>query len=343
MRRPCGCFRHDLMEKAELIANCRRTPDGLSHPSIRRGKRGLFDFPIAGAVPRRVRRVKGTISSGVFLLSLVLLQSHAFCGEMIEKTIEYRTVPGDYGAIISGKLGMSWDQIARDNGIDPAAVIERGRILRVRFRRIVPEMIENGLVINIPDRTLYRFEAGRLKDDYFISAGRPTWQTPLGDFVITAKAKDPTWFVPPSIQKEMEAEGKEVVVEVPPGSDNPLGKYWLQLSIKGVGLHGTNAPQSIYKFRSHGCMRLRPEIAEFLYRHLPVGTPGRIIYKPVKMAKKDGRVFLEVYRDFYKMGIDYEAEAGRLAKELNATNAIDWSKVREALAKKDGIARDVSR
>ena len=68
--------------------------------------------------------------------------------------------------------------------------------------------------------------------------------------------------MPLSIQKEMEASGQDVLIEVPPGAENPLGRYWLQLSIEGIGLHGTNAPQSIYKFRSHGCMRLRPEVAE---------------------------------------------------------------------------------
>ena len=269
-------------------------------------------------------------------------QRAAFAAELIQKTIEYKTSPGDYGGIISGKLGVDWSTIAKENGLNPDAPLAKGRLLKVSFARIVPETMDNGIIINIPDRTLYRFEGGRLKDYYFIAAGKPTWQTPLGPFVIKAKAKDPTWYVPLSIQKEMEEEGRDVLVEVPPGTDNPLGKYWLQLSIKGVGLHGTNAPQSIYHFRSHGCMRLRPEVAELLFRELPTGTPGKILYLPVKMAKtKDGRVLLEVYRDFYKMGIDYAAEVKRLLKELDAVNSVDWNKIEEGIRKKDGIVRDV--
>jgi L,D-transpeptidase ErfK/SrfK len=292
-----------------------------------------------------------TIPRGICLSLVIVVPffaffvcTRAFASEVIQKNIEYKTVAGDYGVIISGKVGMDWGQIAKENSLDPGAPLSRGQVLKVKFMRIVPETMEDGIIINIPDRTLYRFEGGRLKDYYFIAAGKPTWQTPLGDFVIKAKAKDPTWYVPPSIQKEMEEEGKDVLIEVPPGAENPLGKYWLQLSIKGVGLHGTNAPQSIYKFRSHGCMRLRPEVAELLYKEVPVGTPGKILYKPVKMAKtKDGRILLEVYRDFYKTGLKYPDEVTRMLKELDAADRVDWSKIEEAIRKRDGLVRDVSK
>ena len=268
----------------------------------------------------------------------------AFAAELIQKAVEYRTVPGDYGVVISGKIGMDWSHIAKENGIDPDAPLSKGHVLKVKFTRIVPEKMDNGIIINIPDRTLYRFEGGRLKDYHFIAAGKTTWQTPLGNFVITAKATDPTWYVPLSIQKEMEEEGREVLVEVPPGAENPLGKYWLQLSIKGVGLHGTNAPQSIYKFRSHGCMRLRPEVAELLFKEVPVGAPGKIIYKPVKMVKtQNGKVFLEVYKDFYKMGVNYPEEVKRMLRDMNAVNDVDWNRIEEGIRAKDGIVRDVTK
>jgi L,D-transpeptidase ErfK/SrfK len=288
-----------------------------------------------------VFRLAGALAA---ILPVLLTCPDAHGAELIQKAVEYKTSAGDYGFLISGKIGMDWSHIAHENGLDPDAPLAKGQLLKIKFARIVPEAIENGIIINIPDRTLYRFEKGQLKDYHFIAAGKPTWQTPLGTFVIKAKAKDPTWYVPESIQKEMEEEGKEVLVEVPPGADNPLGQYWLQLSIKGVGLHGTNAPQSIYKFRSHGCMRLRPEVAELLFKELPVGTPGRIIYKPVKMVKtRNGKVFLEVYRDFYKMGINYEAEVKRIVREMNAAGDVDWDRIAEGIKAKDGIVRDVTR
>ncbi len=303
--------------------------------------------PQSPSAASNLLRIQGS-GPGILACSLLMLavlsRPDAFGEDIIERTIEYRTVAGDYGGIISGKLGMDWSYIAKENSLSPDAPLAKGKTLRVNFVRIIPEKIENGIVINIPDRTLYRFEGGKLKDYHFIAAGKPTWQTPLGEFVIKAKAKDPTWFVPPSIQKEMENEGKDVLIEVPPGAENPLGRYWLQLSIKGIGLHGTNAPQSIYGFRSHGCMRLRPEVAEFLFKDVAVGTQGRIIYRPVKMARTaEGRILLEVYKDYYAKKTDYPGEVKRMLRELNASNYVDWTKIEEALKKKDGIVRDVSK
>jgi L,D-transpeptidase ErfK/SrfK len=262
---------------------------------------------------------------------------------IIEKDITYTVVRGDYGGVIEGKLGVGWADIAAANSINPRAPLVRGQALKVRFRRIIPVRVENGIVINIPDRTLYRFYEGKLKDYYFISAGKPTWQTPLGEFTIKSKTKYPTWYAPIPIQKEMEANEQDVIVEIPPGPENPLGKYWLQLSLEGIGLHGTNAPQSIYKFRSHGCMRLRPEVAEFLFNDVVVGTKGIVMYETVKAAKtSDGRIVIEIYKDFYKRRINYDDKIKERLKELNALDRVDWNKIKEAIEKKDGLVWDVS-
>jgi L,D-transpeptidase ErfK/SrfK len=285
--------------------------------------------------------------SSAFLCLYTLIFASLHCSEaseLIQNEFEYIIVPGDSPGVIAGKLGLNWDVIAQQNSLNPKTRLKVGRALKVHFIRIVPETIEDGIIINIPDRTLYRFEGGRLKDYYFIAAGKPTWQTPLGDFIIKAKAKDPTWYVPPSIQREMENEGKEILIEVPPGPDNPLGDYWFQLSLSGIGLHGTNAPQSIYRFVSHGCMRLSPDVAEKLFAEVPVGTKGRIVYRPVKAAKtSDGRIFLEAYRDFYKKGIDFKAEATGLLDGLGAPKHVDWEKVDDVLTKKEGVVVEVTK
>jgi L,D-transpeptidase ErfK/SrfK len=282
--------------------------------------------------------------SVVIFLSLLLLEGEVFAAELIEKQIVYRVEKGDHGGIISGKLGMDWPRIARENSLNPDAPLAVGQRLKMTFRRIVPEEIEDGIIINIPDRTLYRFEKGKLKEYSFIAAGKPTWQTPLGEFVVTGKTKEPTWYVPPAIREEMEQEGRDVLVEVPPGPDNPLGKYWISLSLKGIGLHGTNAPQSIYKFRSHGCMRLRPEVAEALYHDVAVGTKGRIIYRPVKIFRATGgTIYLEVYRDVYKKGVNYSEEVKKMLQELHAEQDVDWDRIRKTIERKDGIVTDVSK
>ena len=78
------------------------------------------------------------------------------------------------------------------------------------------------------------------------------------------------------------ADGREIVVGgnllVPPFGTNQrrypdvLGTRRLNLG-DGYALHGTNRPETIGQAVSHGCVRLRNEDIEWLYDHVPVGTP----------------------------------------------------------------------
>ena len=58
---------------------------------------------------------------------------------------------------------------------------------------------------------------------------------------------------------------------IPAGKDNPVGTRWIGLSEKGYGIHGTNAPRSIGRAASHGCIRLRNRDMEKLFSMLRVG------------------------------------------------------------------------
>jgi hypothetical protein len=42
---------------------------------------------------------------------------------------------------------------------------------------------------------------------------------------------------------------------LPIGPNNPVGVMWIGLNRPGIGIHGTNVPQSIGRSSSHGCMR----------------------------------------------------------------------------------------
>src|SRR5207245_10897624 len=101
-----------------------------------------------------------------------------------------------------------------------------------------------------------------------------------GHYRSVRRRQDRVWQVRPPSQAEMRAQGEQVVREVPPGPDNPLGKYWIQLSAPGYGLHGTNAPASIGKYASQGCMRLLPEHVELLYPEARAGPPADIVHAP---------------------------------------------------------------
>src|SRR5688572_2437083 len=168
----------------------------------------------------------------------------------------YVTVEGDTWPLLEARFGVDAPTLITDNGLTARRPLPAGLELRVDNRHIVPEALERlGLVINVPQRMLFH-DAGEMVMGAPLAVGKPTWRTPLGPFTIVAREEDPTWDVPASIMEEARRAGRQLPASVPPGPSNPLGKYWLGLSIGGVGIHGTNAPSSIYHAVTHGCMRL---------------------------------------------------------------------------------------
>ena len=59
---------------------------------------------------------------------------------------------------------------------------------------------------------------------------------------------------------------------IPPGPRNPVGIVWIGVNKKGIGIHGTDSPDTIGRSASHGCIRLRNEDITRLYDTVPVGT-----------------------------------------------------------------------
>ncbi len=47
----------------------------------------------------------------------------------------------------------------------------------------------------------------------------------------------------------------DTAFELPSGPNNPVGVCWIGLNKPGIGIHGTNNPQTIGRAASHGCMR----------------------------------------------------------------------------------------
>jgi lipoprotein-anchoring transpeptidase ErfK/SrfK len=261
----------------------------------------------------------------------------------------YTVVKSDTIRLVSAKLGVTQQHLRSQNGLNAKAYLKVGQKLAYNNRKIIPQQVKNGIIINIPDRTLYYFQQGVLVTSLPVALGsvvkneKYIWQTPVGKFKITGKVKDPTWTVPPSIQTEMEEKGKEVVTTVPPGPENPLGKFAIKTSIPGILIHSTTKPSSIYSFSSHGCIRLSPDQMEEFYPKIKVNTRGEIVYKPVKLAVTDnGRVYLEVHNDVYKKSAGLVEEARKLVEKQKLSALVNWEKLKSVVQQKRGIAEDIS-
>lgn len=266
--------------------------------------------------------------------------SHTVTGNVFPYTVKR----GDSLRLIASRFAVPSSLIALYNRIDPKDKLEEGTELWIYNLHIAPDWKQDGIVINLPQRMLYRFQQGRLLESFPVGLGKPSWPTPTGDYKVVNLQADKEWIVPESIQEEMRAEGKPVITRVPPGPKNPLGKYWIGLSAPGYGIHGTNAPGSVYGFKSHGCIRALPEDIEALSKEAPVGTAASLIYQTTLLALTwDGHVYVEVHKDTYQHGDDPLAEIETLARQAQVVDRINWPLVEEVARRRDGLAVDVTR
>lgn len=257
---------------------------------------------------------------------------------------QYEVVSGDSVTSLGSRYGIDPREIAAANGLKPGQAIAPGRTLQLDNRHIVPMFEDDvALAINVPQRMLFLIGGDPIVG-YPVALGRRDWPTPLGDFTVIAKEENPTWDVPASIQAEMRREGRAVVQRVPPGPGNPLGAFWLGLSLGSVGIHGTNAALSIFRHTTHGCVRVHPEDIASLYPRVAVGTRGQIAYEPVLLARTADGIFLEAHPDVYRrVKGDPLWSVREMAAAAGISGEIDWPEVGRVLHARSGIARAVGR
>jgi L,D-transpeptidase ErfK/SrfK len=286
----------------------------------------------------------------VFLLFVFLLFLHGQAGsqdnapaadQLIGSEFSYVIQRGDSLTGIGARFGVNVGVLTADNGLSPGSRLKTGQQLRVDNRHIVPNIVSDGILINIPQRMLFYFKEGRLIRAFPVGLGRHDWPTPTGPFKIVTKEENPIWDVPISIQEEMQREGKAVKTCVAPGPDNPLGKHWLGLSIAGYGIHGTIAPASIYQFQTHGCIRARPDDIAELFDDVSRGTTGILVYRRLMIANVDGKIYLEVHPDVYKKATDLGPQFEELLKTVSPEFRVDRERATSIIRKQDGIAQEI--
>lgn len=146
--------------------------------------------------------------------------------------------------------------------------------IRLSFVTTKPDVASadfvRAIVIMRSSNRLLLWGREQLIRSFQVATGQAAYPTPLGDYEIVTKQKDPWWYPPPSPWATNEKP-------VPPGPGNPLGTRWMGLSAPYVGIHGTPDAASIGYSASHGCIRMRIPDAEWLFGHVDVGTPVFIV------------------------------------------------------------------
>ncbi len=108
---------------------------------------------------------------------------------------------------------------------------------------------------------------GKLVAVFPATVGSEEKPTPEGKFKVTSRDADPTYRYNPDYEFKGVKAHKPFTIK--PGPNNPVGSYWIGLSVgNGYGIHGTAEPSKVGKSESHGCIRLTNWDARFLGEHL---------------------------------------------------------------------------
>lgn len=216
---------------------------------------------------------------------------------------------------------------------------------------LVPGHLEDGILVNLAQLRLYRFEKGVMVETHPLGIGREGLNTPLGSTTIISKRKNPTW----TPTARMRKENPDLPAVVGPGPDNPLGDRALYLGWDLYRIHGTNIPWGVGRRTSSGCMRMYPEDVTVFFDHVPVGTKVTVINQQVVVGAQGGRLWLSVYPslqgwDQVENDEPVTEKAAFTSDEVDRINAaagknytVDWEAVHRAFSEERGYPVAISK
>jgi len=218
---------------------------------------------------------------------------------------------------------------------------------------ILPDAPREGIVLNVAAMRLFYYSPTSETEmpaviTHPVGIGQVEWATPTGATEVVGKARDPVWYVPRSIREEHAAAGDPLPSVVPPGPDNPLGEFVLQLGIPGYLIHGTNQPYGVGMRVSHGCVRLYPEDIAPLFEDIPIGTPVHIVNQPYLLGWQNGHLYLEAHPPLADDERDWNTEIIALISDAiedagYAERKIDWKRVQKVAETGRGVPVSISK
>jgi L,D-transpeptidase ErfK/SrfK len=299
----------------------------------------------AGCGPFRIGRPHPAAEPEKITAALARVPASGELPGLVGRMQYHRVKQGETLLDVAREAGLGFHELRDANPTIDEWVPPAGVEVVVPSRWILPRSRYRGVVVNIPEMRMYVFpnqtRPGELVPlrTWAVGIGTEEAPSPIGPFTIRAKDANPTWIVPDSILKTMDKPQRVV----PPGPENPMGAYRIRLSHGSYAIHGTNDPWSIGRLTTHGCIRLYPEDLEVFYPQVSLGTPGELVYEPVKLGVRDGRVYVEVHTDVYGRIRDLGAYARAEVKKAGLEPRVDPELLRGAVQGKLGIPVDVTR
>lgn len=117
-----------------------------------------------------------------------------------------------------------------------------------------PDFSKRSIFVSVEDKMLDLYDGSQLIASFPITPGSKQLPAPKGVWEIIGAYTMPEF----RWDEMMLYHGKRSAnaFEIPPGPRNPVGILWCGLDKIGIGIHGTNVPETIGRAASHGCIRL---------------------------------------------------------------------------------------
>lgn len=256
---------------------------------------------------------------------------------------------GDSLIKIGKQYGIGYHEMLEANNLHRLKRLQVGQSVIVPAQYILPpQTYRKGIVINLAELRLYYFDP---QGKYVITApvglGREGWRTPTGKTYVVRKEENPIWHVPESIREyTLNTKDRLLPEEVPPGPENPLGKFALYLGKPGYLIHGTNAPDTVGKLYSSGCIRMSADDIKNLFQLAERGTPVYIINHSLKTGWLNGNLYLESHVPVSHQ--EDESNWNHVTKETIIYNAtqwrhvyVNWDKVNIIVKQRRGIPEEI--
>ena len=151
--------------------------------------------------------------------------------------------------------GKNWDHLA------PGEELKVPNVLPFEIEKYTEQQLKPNpafsarkIFVDTKERLLEVFDNDQLVCVFPITPGSQTLPAPVGTWKILGAAVWP-WFRYDEAMLHHGVRSKDFY-NLPPGPNNLVGVLWMGLNKPGIGIHGTNNPETIGRAASHGCIRL---------------------------------------------------------------------------------------
>ncbi|XES86529.1 L,D-transpeptidase [Franconibacter pulveris 1160] len=239
--------------------------------------------------------------------------------------------------------GLS-NMLEANPGVDPF-LPAAGTTLVIPQQLILPDTKREGIVINVAEMRLYYYPPDTNTVEVLpIGIGQAGRETPRNWVThVERKQEAPAWVPTANTRREYESRGETLPAMVPPGPENPMGRYAIYIG-RLYAIHGTNARFGIGLRVSQGCIRLRDADIKYLFDNVPVGTRVQIIDRPVKFTTEpDGSRWLEVHEPLSRNRGEFESNkrvplsVQPVLRKAMQEGSVNAAAVTEAMERRSGM------